>query len=124
MNEERDPFAGAKPARPPAWLRARTLAATREALAAGPAPGDPWVRIATSRPIRIAWAAAVIVLAAAHLGISSRRPGASWPPVVGPSLAADADSDVVELVRMRAIDSQLELGPDLEVPEPSEEDGS
>lgn len=53
-----------QPPAPPAGLRERTLGAATEAL--GRSPAEPWTRIWESRPLRLAWAAAVAGLLLAH----------------------------------------------------------
>jgi hypothetical protein len=67
------PFAGLSPPGPPAEARGRVLALAREALAEPVAP-DVWTRIWGSRPLRLAWAACVLILIVGHLLISVRAP--------------------------------------------------
>ena len=52
---------GLEPPPPPAALRVRAVAAARERMAAAQAP-DLWWRIWNNRGIRLAWAAAVVLL--------------------------------------------------------------
>ena len=68
-NEERDLerlLPGLEPPPPSASLRVRAVAAARERMAAAPAP-DLWWRIWNNRGIRLAWAAAVVLLMAGHV---------------------------------------------------------
>jgi hypothetical protein len=67
------PFAGLTPPDPPAEMREKVLAVARRALAREAVP-DVWTRIWESRPLRIAWAVAAVLLVIANVGISMRRP--------------------------------------------------
>lgn len=73
----------------PDGLREKALASARDALAA-PARADAWTRLLASRAARLAWAASVAILAAAHVLLPrGDRPAASatlTPP--DPELAA------------------------------------
>ena len=74
MNRHAEPlFSTLQPPDPPSVLRRRVLVAARAALTDGRAP-DFWDRLWTSRPARLAWAAAVLGLAIGHLAISGRDP--------------------------------------------------
>jgi len=67
---------GFAPAAPPRALRERALAAARQSwdAAAGVTPSeDRWKRAWESRPLRLAWAIAVVALVAGHL-LLSRAP--------------------------------------------------
>ena len=81
-------FDGLEPAPPPAELRSRALnaARARSALQSG---ADLWSRLWNHRGLRLAWAAAVVVLLAGHLAVSSPSLG----PVVDPALVAEGRSD-------------------------------
>jgi hypothetical protein len=61
-----DPLEGLAPPGAPPELRARVLEASRAALLAGPAPRDRWSLLFASRPLRLAWAASVLLLLAGH----------------------------------------------------------
>jgi len=80
MRDDRDPLDGAGPPLPPAELRARVLAAVGPVLAHEPV--GRWTRIWQSRPLRISWAAAMALLALAHVALSLRAPRREGPPVV------------------------------------------
>jgi len=67
-------LAGLRPPAPPPELEARALAAAGRALRARPAP-DAWERAWASRPLRLAWTAAVLALLAGH-AVLFLRPGA------------------------------------------------
>lgn len=81
-------------------LRARVLAAARGELVRH-APPDPWTRLTRSRPLRLAWAASVLLLLGGHLLVAARdvaeavdapRPG--------------RDSEVEVLARLPRIDER------------------
>ncbi len=104
---------GLVPAPPPPEARERTIAAAREALAGRPQPGDIWWRLWTSRPLRLAWAAAVALLLAANALLSvAGPPRHSTPPhpvvAVGP---AAPEPELVALTRLPPL--RLELLPTL-----------
>lgn len=61
-----DPLAGLAPPEAPPELRARVLAASRAALLAEPEPRDRWKTVWDSRPLRLAWAASLLLLVAGH----------------------------------------------------------
>lgn len=67
---ERDPaidhlMRGLEPPHPPPDLRSKALAAARARMAAG-SNSDTWSRIWNHRGLRLAWAAAVVLLVAGH----------------------------------------------------------
>lgn len=100
---------------PPPGLRSRVLARAAAALARGPAP-DPWRRIWESRPLRLGWALAVLLLAGANLLLPARpgRPAAvaSVAPAAGdPDLAA-----AQRLPRLRAELASAGAGPAVSSP--------
>lgn len=64
--DDEDLFAGFEPPPPPADLRARSLAVARDRMARPPVP-DMWSRIWRHRGLRLAWAAAVVLLLAGHV---------------------------------------------------------
>lgn len=67
------PFSGLLPPAPPAALRGRVLLKARVALARE-GVSDVWTRIWEYRPLRVAWAAATLLLVVAHLVITVRPP--------------------------------------------------
>lgn len=71
-----DPLRNVEPRGAPAGLRARALVAARTARMATTL-ADPWTRIWTSRPLRIAWAASLAAVLLAHVAVSLR--GAPHP---------------------------------------------
>jgi hypothetical protein len=88
---------GFEPPPLPSDLRALTLRAARERLAEAPAP-DLWSRIWDNRGVRLAWTAAVVLLLAGHVLVSSKLDPAvtTRPPV----LAGDApDERFLEILR-------------------------
>jgi hypothetical protein len=72
-------LAGFEPPGPPEGLRDRALRRAGDALDRPPAQ-DRWARIYANRPLRAAWAAAVLVLVVANilLPTASRRPRKDW----------------------------------------------
>jgi hypothetical protein len=72
-------LAGHEPPSPPPELRNRVLDRAGAALDR-PAMGDRWIRIYTSRPLRIAWVATLICLLTAHvfLPTPNRRSHRDW----------------------------------------------
>lgn len=86
MNEHPiDPrLAGAAPPGPPERLRAAALAAAERAWDLRP---DLWTRLWESRPLRFAWAAAVLALVASHavLSVADRRAAARTHTATAPS---------------------------------------
>lgn len=68
-------LAGVAPPEPPDRLRAAALAAAERVWDARP---DFWTRLAASRPLRLAWAAAVLALVASHaaMSVADRRAAA------------------------------------------------
>jgi hypothetical protein len=96
---------GLEPPPPPAGLRVRAVAAARERMAAAPAP-DLWSRIWTNRGLRLAWAAAVALLLAAHV-LVSRDPGTAFtssPPVIA---EAQRDEQFIEILRPTRISADV-----------------
>ena len=69
---------GLEPPLPPPELRDRALAAAAAAFEAPPAI-DAWTRALRSPALRLAWAASVALLAAAHALIPARRPSGADP---------------------------------------------
>lgn len=68
----RELLSGLRPPGPPPPLRTRVLARASAALQPGPA-ADPWWRVWESRPLRLAWACTVVLLAGANLLLPPRR---------------------------------------------------
>ena len=63
---------GLTPPAPDETIRERVLMPARLALEA-PAPPDRWRRLWESRPLRLAWATAVLLLVAAHVLVVPKR---------------------------------------------------
>jgi hypothetical protein len=103
-------LAGLEPPPPPAGLRVRAVAAARERMAAAPDP-DLWLRIWNHRGLRLAWAAAVVLLLAGHVLVSSRL-GAVFtpnPPVLAGDQRDEQFLDILRQVRINA-DAQPSIG--------------
>ena len=95
--DEKSLFAGLGPPPPPAGLRARAIGAARERMAAAPAP-DLWSKIWNNRTLRLAWAAAVVLLLAGHVLVGSKLDPAVTSRT--PVLAGDApDERFLEILR-------------------------
>lgn len=71
-DENRNPFSGLREEKPPEELRSRVLQAAGEALRTEAAP-DFWAAIWESRPARLAWSTAVVLLAVSHLMVPGER---------------------------------------------------
>jgi len=94
---------GLEPPPPPAGLRARAVAAARERMVAAPAP-DLWTRIWNNRALRLAWAAAVTLLLAAHAMVG-RDPGTAFTssqPVVAEAQRDEQFIEILQLTRISA----------------------
>jgi|NGEPerStandDraft_6_1074524.scaffolds.fasta_scaffold407908_1 hypothetical protein len=99
---------GFEPPAVPARLREDTLAAARAALAAAPRR-DPWARLATSPAARLAWAASVAALAAAHV-LLPRDGHVEAPP--GSATVARPDPELATIVRLPRIDEHALSAPE------------
>jgi len=96
-------LAGLEPPPPPAGLRVRAVAAARERMAAAPAP-DLWTRIWNNRGLRLAWAAAVVLLLAGH-ALVSPHPGfilAQKAPVMADTQSDDQYLDILQPMQINA----------------------
>jgi hypothetical protein len=68
------PFSGLEPPLLPPALRARILKSARETLERE-AARDIWTRVWESRPLRLAWVAATLLLVVSHVVMTVRPPG-------------------------------------------------
>lgn len=107
--DERDPtinrlFEGLEMPKPPPHLRARVLAAARDAATETP---DVWSRIWHHRGLRLAWAAAVVLLLAGHLLVLPGN-GAGLRPI-DPNLMVEnrPDEFLVEFLRPMRISDDV-----------------
>ena len=104
-----DPFAGLRPPGPPSVLRAHALAA---AASAGMGLNvDLWFRLWKSRPLRLAWALAIVVLVVGHFVV----PGASsWSVrAVGWATTGTLDGfvpEIAEIIDLPRIDGDSLTG--------------
>jgi hypothetical protein len=117
-----DPLAGLAPPGAPPDLRARVLAASRAALLAAPARPDLWTLLWVSRPLRLAWAASLLLLLAGHVVlVRPSRPrieAATLPPSRSVS---EAEAELAAIGRLPRLDPDarsLRSGP-AEPPSPS-----
>jgi hypothetical protein len=97
---------------PPRGLRGRAVAGA-EAAWRRPAAADPWRRLWESRPLRIAWVAAVVLLVGANLAL---RTGSRVGPPAPPAAAAAQEragtkelQAVVELPQVRLHSTGIDL---------------
>lgn len=106
MNRPLDPvtrmLSDLEPESPPPALRGRALARAQQAWDSSAVP-DRWRQIWESRPLRLAWATAVVALLAANLVVPS-APGGQPAVAVrsDPSLTSRELLDVVSLPRLRS----------------------
>ena len=86
---------GFEPPAPPPGLRERSLSAASRAFDAAP-ERDAWTRIFESPALRLAWAASVVLLAAAHARVPAR-----------PVMPAGPDAlEIRQLAHLPRIDSR------------------
>ena len=90
-------FAGFEPPPPPADLRAPTLAAARDRMARPPVP-DVWSRVWRHRGLRVAWAAAVVLLLAGHVLVNPDL-GTVFSPKPPVQAKNQLDAQFVEILR-------------------------
>lgn len=91
---------GLEPPAVPARLREDALAAARAAFAATPRP-DAWTRLFASPAARLAWAASVAALAAAHVLL----PRTGQPPAPATSVTVTRpDPELASITRLPRID--------------------
>ena len=98
---------GLEPPQPPPDLRSKTLAAARARMAAGSNP-DIWSRIWNHRGLRLAWAAAVVLLVAGH-ALFVPGTGNEFRPI-DPALIAEhrVDEYLVEMLRPTRISDNVQ----------------
>ena len=94
---------GLEPARPPADLRSRTLAAARDQMET--TFSDRWSSIWSHRGIRLAWAATVVLLLAGHVIVAPGK-GAVFtrvnPASVAETRVDEQFADILRPVRISA----------------------
>ena len=95
------PFRGFHLPEPPPGLREAALRAARRRLAEEPQP-DAWTRLFRSRAARLAWAASVVLLSAAHLALPSRLGERFTSPTASPRL----DPEVGAIAKLPRIDER------------------
>jgi hypothetical protein len=108
--DDRDPvvdtlFDGLEPPPPPPHLRARVLAAAKAETSGA---SDVWTRIWQHRGMRLAWAAAVMVLLAGHLFVVPGNPAGI--EIVDQNLIAEnrVDEHLVEFLRPMRISDNIQ----------------
>jgi hypothetical protein len=100
---------GLEPPQPPADLRAQVLAAARQRLAVTPVP-DLWSKIWHHNGLRLAWAAAVVLLLAGHV-LVSRGPGSVF--TLNPPAVADTQRDEQFLEILRQVQINADAHPSI-----------
>jgi hypothetical protein len=110
-----NPLEGLAPPGAPPELKARVLAASRAALRTEPARPDRWSLLWANRPLRLAWAASILLLLAGHVVLV--RPNhpqieaAARPPSRS---ASEADAELAAIGRLPRLDPDarsLRTGP-------------
>ncbi len=81
-----DLFGGLEPPSPPAGLREAALAAGLRGLRAAPA-ADAWSRLFRSPAARLAWSAAILLLALAHALVPREGPAPAATAAVEPEVS-------------------------------------
>ena len=102
LHEDGDLFRDLLPGRAPEELRARVLSAVTEVMSR---ERDVWTRLWSSRPIRLAWAAAVALLIGGHLAVAPLTRTVAGPGTRDTGyLMAALDSELQEIVNLPHID--------------------
>ncbi|HSB63798.1 MAG TPA: hypothetical protein VLJ18_06505 [Thermoanaerobaculia bacterium] len=101
-------FRGLEPPAVPAHLKEDALAAARAALAAAPRR-DPWARLLASPAARLAWAASVAALAAAHVLLP--RAGRPEAPAAAAKFTRP-DPELASITRLPRIDEHALPAPE------------
>ena len=111
-----DPLAGLAPPGAPPELKARVLAASLKALLSAPARPDRWSLLWTSRPLRLAWAASLLLLLAGHaVLVRPSRPRAETAALPLSHTVSEADAELAAIGRLPRLDPDarpLGAGPD------------
>jgi hypothetical protein len=126
-----NPLTGLAPPGVPPELKARVLAASRAALLAEPSRPDRWSVLWASRPLRLAWAASVLLLLAGHAVLV--RPDSPQNQAAAPAVSRsvnEADAELAAIGHLPRLDpdarplgaspvrpSQHSLPPEPEQPE-------
>lgn len=96
-----DPFSGFDLPVPPPGLREDALRAARAAVAVRTRP-DPWTRLLANRRARFAWAATVLLLAAANVLV----PASPAPPVSRPAAGPPLEPEVAAIAHLPRIEDR------------------
>ena len=111
-----DPLAGLAPPGAPPELKERVLAASRAALLSAPARPDRWNLLWESRPLRLAWAASVLLLLAGHIVVvRPSRPKDETAAVPLSRAAGEADAELAAISCLPRLDPDalpIGAGPD------------
>jgi len=100
-----DPLAGLAPPGAPPELKAKVLAASRAALLTAPARPDRWSLLWTSRPLRLAWAASLLLLLAGHVVlVRPNHPRAEAAARPLSRSVSDADAELAAIGRLPRLD--------------------
>jgi len=98
---------GLEPPSPPTDLRSKALAAAHARMSSESIP-DVWFRVWNHRGLRLAWAAAVVLLAAGHAMVVPRT-GNGFRPI-DPAVTAEnrVDEYLVEMLRPTRISDNVQ----------------
>jgi hypothetical protein len=95
--------AGLAPPEPPRGLQERALRGARQALARE-AGRNVWTRIWESRPLRIVWAVAVVVLVICHAGITELRSVSARVGTQTARAAREGNGELAAIARLPRLD--------------------
>lgn len=106
QNEPPDPLAGLTPSAAPPELKTRVLAATRSAFLEPPPPVDLFSRVWENRPLRLAWAASVLLLLGGHALVprSTAAPPVTPPPTAVARSVRSAEAELAAIGRLPRLD--------------------
>ena len=105
MNEEsvEKLLAALQPPEPAPALQERVLSGARDALTRE-AGRDAWTRIWESRPLRITWAVAVVVLVICHAGITELRSVSARDGTQTAGAAREGNGELAAIARLPRLD--------------------
>jgi hypothetical protein len=106
-SEEGDfPFSGLEPPAPPPALRERVLLRAHSVLARDAAT-DVWTRLWESRPLRLAWSAATLLLVAAHVALTVRPPARGGRVTAPVAASADPTAELAAVAGLAPLNEAL-----------------
>lgn len=100
-------LAGLQPPKLPSGLQGKVLSGAKDALSRE-AARDVWSRIWESRPLRITWASAVVVLVVCNIGINGVRSSWKGPAAPNPTRSlAEASGGPLALAHLPRLDERV-----------------